>query len=298
MLSPQLSCSYARAGMLSADGRCKFLDSRANGYVRGEGSSTALICPGSEIGGAPSACLAGSGVRQDGRSASLTAPNGQAQGALVFSAISRADGEIDGLRLVEAHGTGTKLGDPTELEALLRNLSKVARAHEGQIGRACVSGVKANFGHLEPAAGLGGCVRVLHNLWRGPCAGNAQLRMLNPLVGRSILGSDVQPVLPTQLVLFDGGTAGVMAAGVSSFGYSGTIAHVVLSTIAGRAEALSVPPPPLLVTKQPVLVTPLPLLVAPQLMLVIQTPLLATPSPLLVMRQPLLATKQPLLGYQ
>jgi acyl transferase domain-containing protein/acyl carrier protein len=246
VLSPQLSCSYARAGMLSADGRCKFLDSRANGYVRGEGSSTALVCPISGIGGAPSACLAGSCVWQDGRSASLTAPNGQAQGAMVLSALSRAGGDIGGLRLVEAHGTGTALGDPTELAALLRNLSKVAKAHEGQIGRACISGVKANFGHLEPAAGLGGCVRALHNLWRGHCAGNAQLRVLNTLIGRSIQGSDAQPVLPTQLALLYGGTAGVMAAGVSSFGFSGTIAHAVLcSTVAGRAEALRVPPPPL-----------------------------------------------------
>lgn len=112
MLTPRWHKCFARAGMLSPDGRCKTFDARANGYVRGEGvgaivlgTSAADTCLGAVI----SSCA----VRSDGKSASLTAPNGMAQQRMISAALAFAF--VDSLSVIEAHGTGTPLGDPTEV---------------------------------------------------------------------------------------------------------------------------------------------------------------------------------------
>lgn len=102
--------AYARAGMLSADGRCKTFDMRANGYVRGEGIGAAVLAIESSE---ELHTIRGSAVRSDGRSASLTAPNGTAQTRMIGGVVSAAG--VECLHLVEAHGTGTRLGDLTEV---------------------------------------------------------------------------------------------------------------------------------------------------------------------------------------
>ena len=117
-LLPQSTLFGAAAGMLSVDGRCKTLDASANGYVRSEGAAVCVVqaCSGSR----DSAALqySGSAVRQDGRSASLTAPNGSAQRTLILAAIERAALVPVEVQCVELHGTGTGLGDPTEAGSL------------------------------------------------------------------------------------------------------------------------------------------------------------------------------------
>ena len=108
-LVPHGTLGAASAGMLSVDGRCKTLDARANGYARSEGvGALVLLCEGSGV-----TTLCGSAVRQDGRSASLTAPNGSAQRTLLVSALDRASLHAVEVGSLEAHGTGTALGDPT-----------------------------------------------------------------------------------------------------------------------------------------------------------------------------------------
>ena len=97
------------AGMLSVDGRCKTLDARANGYARSEGVGALVLEPG-----ASGLLLQRIAVRQDGRSASLTAPNGSAQRTLLLSALGRATLAAGEVGCTEAHGTGTGLGDPTD----------------------------------------------------------------------------------------------------------------------------------------------------------------------------------------
>ena len=113
-LVPHGTLGAALAGMLSVDGRCKTFDARANGYARSEAVGALVL----EHGGSSCALLGGSAVRQDGRSASLTAPNGSAQRTLLLTVLRRASLSPVAVRGIEAHGTGTPLGDPTEAGAL------------------------------------------------------------------------------------------------------------------------------------------------------------------------------------
>ena len=151
MLAPAIGTSFAIAGMTSARGRSHTFDARADGYARGEACGAAAL--GGETAGGAAASVSGSAVRQDGRSASLTAPNGQAQQALLRAALADAATAPDALALGEAHGTGTALGDPIEAgslnTAVLENRSKAA-------GPVAVGSFKANIGHAEASAGVAG----------------------------------------------------------------------------------------------------------------------------------------------
>ena len=238
VLSPHVSLTYARAGMLSVDGRCKTFDARANGYVRGEGFGVLLLGANERSSTCSTGTICGqmrsSTVRHDGMSASLTAPNGSAQIQLLKLALGQA-AELDEL-LVESHGTGTSLGDPTEIRALARVL-----------GRAMVTGIKSSVGHLEPAAGMVGAHTLVRAIKSARGAPNAQLRMLNPRVASSLEGMNLQ--LPTTAAALPAslpdGAAELPALGVSSFGYSGTIAHAIVSADATprrtSAKAASMP---------------------------------------------------------
>ena len=213
----------ALAGMLAATGRSRTFDARADGYARGEACCVVhlrRLVAVEPRGGR----LLGGAVRQDGRSASLTAPNGQAQQALLNAAIADAATMAAWLAHIEAHGTGTTLGDPIEVGALRE---AVACDHTG-CQALVVGGMKANAGHAEPAAGLGGLLRLLHARAVAP---NAQLRTLNPhLVG--VGGARGGCALTTQLGVLEAGDWGGGANGVSSFGYSGTIAHMLIRAAA------------------------------------------------------------------
>ena len=141
---------------------------------------------------------------------------------------------VEELRYLETHGTGTALGDPTETRAIAEELVLPASAHRG--ARLAFGGVKANLGHLEPAAGVAGIARCCAQMRSGVVYANAQLRTLNPIIkdlGKMVpLAALALPTMVTQ--------ADVSTAGVSSFGYSGTIAHAVLRVPPPGSE----PPPP------------------------------------------------------
>jgi len=218
MLSPVVGVRFALASMTSLRGRCNTLDARADGYARAEACCSILLAPPNCNGVA----LKGSAVRQDGRSASLTAPNGQAQQLLLTAALHDASTPTGELSLSEAHGTGTALGDPIEAGSFV---AAVLADRESPLP---VVALKANIGHAEPAAGMTGLLKLAIELRSVATAPNGQLRLLNPHVDIlfGLLGA-----LPVQLFLTmaDSGTA---SGGVSSFGYSGTIAHVVLQRCA------------------------------------------------------------------
>ena len=224
---PQPTLAASAVKMLSSDGRCKTFDARANGYVRSEAACALVLRrPAAALGGM---ALCGSSVRIDGRSASLTAPNGSSQRAFLAAALHRAAQAAGAVTGIEAHGTGTPLGDPTEAGALA-----LALCHDDG-APLCLGTAKANVGHSEPASGLLGLAKAAGSLRCGAWLGNAQLRVLNPLVGERLRTARRSALLPTQCA---GrlGDAARGALGVSSFGYSGTIAHAVLDGGVGGGE--------------------------------------------------------------
>ena len=230
ILEPEISQALARAGMLAADGRCKFFDAGANGYVRGEGC-VALVLKPLERAVADRdriyATVAGTGVNQDGRTNGLTSPNPQAQEAVLGAAYADAGIDPAAVGYVECHGTGTLLGDPIEA----RSLGHVVGA--GRSEPCLVGSVKSNIGHLEAAAGAAGLMKAALCVFHGRIPQSLHFRAPNP---------NIPP--PDQLGLQLVTTAtdwpagdGPRVAGVSSFGFGGTNAHAVLAQAPSPVEA-------------------------------------------------------------
>ena len=159
-LSPYKYISFAKAGMLAPDGRCKTFSAAADGYVPGEGVGAVVLRRLSDAlrdGDTVLGVIRGSGVNQDGRSNGLTAPNPAAQRALYEEVYRRAGIDPSTISYVEAHGTGTALGDPIEVAAL----SAVFARHTARRQFCAIGSVKTNIGHLEPAAGVAGLIKLL-----------------------------------------------------------------------------------------------------------------------------------------
>ena len=227
MCDSQMSKTFAASGMTSLTGKSYTFDSLADGYARGEACCGAVLQL--DPGATGVHCVAGA-VRQDGRSASLTAPNGTAQQALLRAALGWACHTASGAFLLEAHGTGTSLGDPIEARAM------VAVRYEPEVMAAM--GCKANFGHTEPAAGLSGVLKLSKAMQRAAAAPNAQLRAMNSHV-RTAMREGQPSSLPVQLGPLPD-DAEMLVGGVSSFGLNGTIAHTVLAFgSGGGSEALA-----------------------------------------------------------
>lgn len=232
LLGPEMTVALARANMMATDGRCKTFDHRADGYVRGEGCGFVVLRPLRQAVAAGDRVLAvvrGSAINQDGRSNGLTAPNGPAQEAVIRSALRRARVRAPEIGYVECHGTGTPLGDPQEVNALYNVL------HGNGTGSVrCVLGaVKTNIGHLEAAAGIAGFIKAVHAVADGVIPGNLHLEKRNPALD-SVADFFV---LPTATVTWPGETGNERLAGVSSFGFGGTNAHVILGQGPAAATA-------------------------------------------------------------
>ena len=214
----------ARAGMLSVSGRCHTSDFRADGFAKGEACGAVILQRrASQVLRQDSGSLAGHAVRQDGGSASLTAPNGQAQEWVIDAALSTSAVTPDAIDCVEAHGTGTALGDPTEVGSLTHAVLRKRRASLSS--KLALSSIKANMAHAEPAAGLMGLLKLRLQLSSVQVAPNAQLRLVNRHVVATLYGGLCALPLQTSA---SAGIDEVQTGGVSSFGYSGTIAHALL----------------------------------------------------------------------
>ena len=211
----------AIAGFTSVTGRSHTFDSRADGYARGEAIGTIS----SRLADGASTRLLGSAIRQDGRSASLTAPNGQAQQGVLSAALADAALTFDQVTALETHGTGTALGDPIEASAF----SAVFLSRWDETKRPLAAGsLKANVGHTEPGAGLAGLLKLLAVLQNAQGAPNAQLRSINPHV-RAALGG--RPgALPTQLT----GLGSSQRRGFAGGFFHAAIVHVHLRGKRGR----------------------------------------------------------------
>ncbi|HET9954840.1 MAG TPA: type I polyketide synthase, partial [Polyangiaceae bacterium] len=230
MSSPEASVALCRLQALAPDGRCKTFDAAADGYGRGEGCGVVVLkrlAAARAAGDHIHAVIRGSAVNHDGRSNGLTAPNGAAQEAVLRSALTDAGVDPAHVGYVEAHGTGTLLGDPIEVLALSR-VYGAARAPEQPL---VLGSVKTNFGHLEAAAGVAALIKTALCLEHGQLAPHLHFHKPNPKIPWAQL-----PVrVATQNEAFPRGQGGAFA-GVSSFGISGTNAHVVLEAVSSIAS--------------------------------------------------------------
>ena len=222
-LDPRGALGAARAGALSPAGRCFAFDSRANGFVRGEGGGVIVLKPleSARADGDRVYCvIRGSAANNDGGGPSLTSPSKPAQEAVLESAYRRAGVKRAGVQYVEAHGSGTPVGDPVEAAAL----GGVLGAGRGGSGRLLMGSAKTNVGHLEGAAGIAGLIKVALAIDRGQIPASLNFEQPNPKIPLEQLGLRVQTELgpwprPGEPLL----------AGVSSFGVGGTNCHVVLA---------------------------------------------------------------------
>jgi acyl transferase domain-containing protein/acyl-CoA synthetase (AMP-forming)/AMP-acid ligase II/acyl carrier protein len=222
ILTPDIAINFSKAGAMAPDGRCKAFDARANGYVRAEGAGVVVLKPLSRaladrdrIYGV----ILGGAVNQDGRTNGLMAPNPQAQEAVLHAAYAAAGVRPEQVQYVEAHGTGTLLGDPIEAKAL----SAVVAAGRDP-GRPCLIGsAKTNFGHLEAAAGIAGLIKVALMLRYRQIPPSLHYQQANPYIPFGELALSVVDSLRSWPAV-----EGPALAGVSSFGFGGTNAHLVL----------------------------------------------------------------------
>ena len=224
MLMPSVTINFCKARMLSPDGSCKTFDATANGYVRGEGAAMLLLKRLSDAVAAHDrivAVIRGSALNQDGRSSGLTVPKGPAQQAVIRATLEACGLTPADVDYIEAHGTGTALGDPIELEALG---SVFAKAREGK-DPLWVGSVKTNVGHLEAAAGVTGVLKAVLALHHGEIPPHLHFRRPTTHVNWNTIGLRV-PVKP---VAWPAVSDRPRVAGVSSFGFSGTNAHVVVA---------------------------------------------------------------------
>jgi polyketide synthase-associated protein len=210
--APFIGCSQSH--MSSPQGRSFTFNASANGYLRGEGISGFMMKWGS-YNDESIAILRATQVGQDGRSASLTAPNGPAQEEMIVRAIKEAQMTAPESTVWECHGTGTSLGDPIEVGAVRKVQVRMPRSEPLMI-----TSIKTNIGHLEGGAAMGGMVKCILQCERARCLSTIHLRTLNPHLEHTKFDAIFQ-------------TEGACYAyiqghsQVSSFGFGGTNGHGV-----------------------------------------------------------------------
>ena len=233
LLSHITTVAYSKNGMLSPTGRCRTFDAGADGYVRGEGGGVLLL---KKLGAAlrdgdrVHGVIRGSAVNHGGRAQTLTSPNSYAQSQVIESAYAQTGVPIDRVGYVEAHGTATPKGDPIEIVGLKRAWRNLERAQSVQVpvGRCGLGSVKTNIGHLEAAAGMAGLIKLLMAFRHRRLPPLANFERINPQI--QLDDSPFHLVTDARAWEPDG-PDDVLTAGLSSFGFGGTNAHVVLQSM-------------------------------------------------------------------
>ncbi|MCH6257204.1 SDR family NAD(P)-dependent oxidoreductase [Puniceicoccaceae bacterium K14] len=222
MLRPEFPIMMSKGKFLSQHGRCKAFDADASGYSRGEGSGIVVLKPMSkaeEDGDRIYGLIKETGVNQDGHTTGISLPNSKSQEALAREVYRNAGVSPGEIEYVEAHGTGTQAGDPAEINALDRVLSENRTA-----GSKCLVGsVKTNIGHLEASAGIAGLIKGVLSLYHEMIVANLHFEKPNPKIPFDDLC--IQVATKRKNWKRNGK---VRYAGVNSFGYGGTNAHVLL----------------------------------------------------------------------
>ncbi|MFD4352142.1 SDR family NAD(P)-dependent oxidoreductase [Nocardia sp. NPDC058518] len=233
LLLPEASIGFSQGTFLSPEGRCQSFSKTGDGYIRSEGSGTIVLKPVSAAvadGDRIYAVLRGSATNQDGRTTGISVPSEHAQAEMILDACRDAGVDPAEVGYIEAHGTGTPVGDPIEARALGKALGA------GRSGaNACVVGaVKSNVGHLESAAGMVGIIKACLIVDNGEIPANLHAEEPNPTIPFDELG------LRLARTRQPWPTSGPRVAGVNSFGFGGSNAHVVLAS----APAIALPPAP------------------------------------------------------
>ncbi|HZU55353.1 MAG TPA: SDR family NAD(P)-dependent oxidoreductase [Actinocrinis sp.] len=233
IVSPECSVAISRAHMLSPDGRCKTFSADANGFVRAEGCGVLVLKRLSDAqrdGDRVLAVLHGSAVNQDGASSGLTVPNGAAQEQVIAAALADARIDAAAVSYLEAHGTGTSLGDPIELNAAWAVFGKDRKPGEPLH----VGSIKSNIGHCESASGMAGVFKTVLALRHRQLPASLHAETLNPFFP----WDEVNIRVVDSLTSWRTGDRPRYAA-VSSFGFSGTNAQVILGEAAEAAPVVA-----------------------------------------------------------
>ncbi len=231
LLDEGFTANMRNSGFLSRDNRCKAFDNSANGYVRAEGGGLVLLVNRS-LAATYYAELTGSAINQNGgRSQVITAPHPEAQEELIAAACQDAAIAPQDIAYVECHGTGTKLGDPIEMSAIQNTIARNRKAP------CYVGSVKSNIGHLESAAGIAGLVKAVAALNHGIIPPNLHFQQPNQHID-----FDSHPVqVVTEATRIDH-QANV---GISSFGFGGSNAHIIIqgaeASVRKRIQPLAIP---------------------------------------------------------
>jgi len=223
MLDQGMLGSLSEIGMLSPSARCRSFDASADGTAFSEGVGVVVlkrledaIADGDPI----YAVIEGSGINQDGTSNGITAPNGVAQEALIADIYRRYRINPEAIGYIEAHGTGTRLGDPVEANALVRAFRQFTDKQQF----CAIGSAKAHIGHTSASSGIISFIKVLLSLQHRQLPGLLHFRQLNPLI--EFNGSAFYPNTETRDWQAVNGQP--LMAALSSFGHSGTNAHLVV----------------------------------------------------------------------
>ncbi len=220
LLAPDSNITLSKARMLSPESRCKTFSEDADGYARSEGCgvivlkrlSTALKDNDTIL-----AVIKGTSINSDGKSGGFTVPNGIAQEEVIRSALAKAKLSPEDIDYIEAHGTGTPLADPIEVNALTKIFSEYHSAENPLY----LSSVKTNIGHSESASGVAGVIKTVLSLHAHKIFKHLNFKKLNPEIELK------NTVIPLSTMDWSK-KEGLRCAGVSSFGFSGANAHIVL----------------------------------------------------------------------
>jgi acyl transferase domain-containing protein len=220
ILSPDVHVYFSKTSALSPRGRCRAFDASGDGYVRAEGCGVVVLKALSRAiqdGDRVLAVVRGSSVNHDGRTTGLTAPNGQAQQAVIRAALANAGVAPAEVGYIEAHGTGTPLGDPIELRSLAAVFGDRPADRPLRIGS-----IKTNLGHLEGAAGIAGFIKTVLMLQHRQIPPHLHLEHPTP----HFPWSESPIRVATALEPWE--ATGPRIAGISSFGFSGTNVHAIV----------------------------------------------------------------------
>ena len=237
MAGPAMHIMTSQTGMLSPDGRCFTFDQRANGFVPGEGVGVVML---KRLADAQKdqdmiyAAIEGWGINQDGKSNGITAPNPQSQTRLMQDVYDKYHIDPANIQLIEAHGTGTKLGDPIEIEGLKESFKKYTQKQ----GYCALGSVKSNIGHCLFAAGISGFIKLVLALKHKQLPPSINFTQLNEHIGLH----ESPFYINNQLQEWKQKGATRRHGAVSSFGFSGTNAHVVVAEYLPQQKAMDAVP--------------------------------------------------------